>query len=154
MARHITLVFLSVLSWARGFTDCDHFHFGVICSFYPPSNIKGALPDVGTEIACQAECSITAGCGNFTFERFTSGGSQCFLFHSCNTSELSCGQDPDCLLSVSGPVSPDITEACCDAFTDSACGRDSELAEIFHVLTAEQCQELCRDELLLLDTTG
>ena len=92
------------------------------------------------------ECSLTEGCGNFTYEVFMFGGSECFLFNSCDINSISCSNDSDCKMSVSGPRSPDIMESCCDVFKDSACERESEIGEIFNVLTEEMCQNLCRDE--------
>ena len=137
---------LHVLHLGRGLTDCDAFHYDGLCYLYPPSNILGAIPDLDSEIACQVECSLTEGCGNFTYELFMSGGSECFLFGSCDISNITSSIDSDCRMSVSGPRSPDIMESCCDVFKDSACERESEIGEIFNVLTEEMCQNLCRDE--------
>ena len=70
------------------------------------------------------------GCGNFTYEVFMSGGSECFLFSSCDINSISCSNDSDCKMSVSGPRSPDIMESCCDVYKDSACERENEIGEI------------------------
>ena len=137
---------LHLLRLVRGLTDCDDFYYDGLCYLYPPSNILGAIPDLDSEIACQVECNLTEGCGNFTYEVFMSGGSECFLFNSCDMNSISCSNDSDCKMSVSGPRSPDIMESCCDVFKDSACERESEIGEIFNVLTEEMCQNLCRDE--------
>ena len=49
-------------------------------------------------------------------------------------------------MSVSGPVAPLISEACCDAFANSACDSQDQISEVFDVPSAKMCQELCRDD--------
>merc|ERR1719320_780909 len=101
----IVVVQFYFLYYVRGLTDCDAFHYDGLCSFDPPSNILGAISNTDSEIACQVECSLTEGCGNFTYELFMSGGSECFLFNSCDMNSISRSNDSDCRMPVSGPRS-------------------------------------------------
>ena len=141
MVPLVPLFFLfSVSTIVSGSSDCDYFEYGAMCSLQPTSNVLWIIPDLDSENKCQEECTQVSGCKNFTFKRFSSGDSGCILLRSCDTNSTTCAMDPDCSMAVSGPVSPLITDACCDTFRDAACDREFEITEIFDVYSDQICQ--------------
>merc|ERR1719334_1099111 len=120
---------------------CASFEYGVQCSLYPYSNVLDIIPSLENELQCQEACRTTTECNFFTYEQFQIGGSDCFLFRVCDSNTTStCTEDPDCKMSVSGPVSPTIDDACCDQFNRIACDIQNALDQIFHVGEEELCQ--------------
>merc|ERR1712142_1200645 len=65
-------------------TECDEFKTGVLCPLYPLENIVGVISNVKDEVECQEECTRVSGCQFFTYEVFTIGTSECFLFNKCH----------------------------------------------------------------------
>merc|ERR1711915_1113644 len=127
-------------------TGCDNFHYNSLCLLSPADNILDVNPNTESEIQCQEECSRLQGCSFFTYERFASGSSDCFLFKECDLNKTaSCDGKPECSLAVSGPVSPAMTEACCSAFAKKACPSQNEISQAFDVHGEQICQNLCRD---------
>ena len=127
-------------------SECDKFQSGLLCSLYPADNILGLLTDVEDEIRCQKECIQLDGCEFFTFEEFTSGNSDCFLFSNCNPNDtIPCIEKPECGSSVSGPSKPQITDSWCSDFIKAACPMEFQIDEVFEVESANLCQNICRD---------
>ena len=127
-------------------TECNEFGNGVLCPLYPLENIVGVISNVKDEVECQEECTLVSGCQFFTYEVFTKGTSECFLFNECRVNETSsCKETSDCEISISGPVTPSITTSCCSTFSNTACSKDYEIDEIFDIHNEEICQNLCRD---------
>jgi len=140
-----TLLFFVVKSIFAS-AECDDFKNGVLCPLYPLENIVGVISNVKDEVECQEECTRVSGCQFFTYEVFTKGTSECFLFSDCRVNETSsCKETSDCEISISGPVTPSITTSCCSTFSNTACSKDYEIDEIFDIFDEEICQNLCRD---------
>ena len=110
----------------------------------------------------QEECADTAGCNYFMFLEFTTEGNttrittgfttggttNCFLLRSCNTDSTSaCSDQPDCMMAISGPVSPSLTDSCCQEFEEVRCEAEHEVGHEFDVSGEWVCQQLCRHEL-------
>ena len=126
--------------------QCDLFHRGLVCSLDPFTNIVGTVFDLKSELDCQQECASNSDCNYFMFTTFTNNRpSDCFLLTECKTNTTSCENTPDCSLSITGPKTPSITEACCGEFQDVICEGESEIGHFYGAAEAAECQSLCRD---------
>ena len=97
----------------------------------------------------QGECVDTPGCNYFMFLEFTPGGdTECFLLRACDAdSTSSCADQPDCQMAISGPVTPPLTDSCCQEFQEVRCEDEYEVGHSFEVSGERACQRLCRREL-------
>ena len=96
----------------------------------------------------KVECVETSGCEFFMFVEFTTGTTDCFLLRSCEANSTSaCSDEPDCLMAVSGPVTPSLVDSCCEEFEDVQCDPKYEVGHESEVFGEQACQQLCRDEL-------
>ena len=112
------------------------------------SNVLQTIPSLENESWCQAECVNTPGCNFFMFIRFkdpASHSSSCFLLQDCQTDSSSCSDDPSCLTSTIGPVSPPILDACCSDLAGMTCQDEFIIGREESVFTAEECEQLCMD---------
>ena len=127
--------------------DCDLFEYGHFCSLDPMSNIIQTIPSLENESRCQAECVNTPACSFFMFIRFKDAASHssCFLLQDCQTDSSSCVDDPSCLTSTIGPVSPPIMDACCFDLGGMTCQDEFVIGREENVFTNEECQQLCID---------
>ena len=123
----------------------------------------------------QEECVDTPGCNSFMFLEFTTGGNatgnetgfttgenttggntmgfttrrmtNCFLLRSCDIDSTSaCADQPDCQMAISGPVSPSLTDSCCQEFQEIQCEDEYEVGHKFDVSGEWMCQQLCRHQ--------
>ena len=106
----------------------------------------------------QEECADTAGCNYLMFLEFTTEGNttrnttggttNCFLLRSCEADSTSaCADQPDCQMAISGPVSPPLTESCCQEFQEVRCEAEHEVRHEFDVSGEWTCQQMCRHDL-------
>ena len=144
----IILVVLNHIVTSVSSIDCDLFQYGPFCSLDPMSNIIQTIPSLENESKCQAECTNTAHCNFFMFIRFKDAASHssCFLLQDCQTnSSSSCTDDPSCLTSTIGPVSPPILDACCSDLAGMTCQDEFIVGQEESVFTIEECRQLCID---------
>ena len=129
-----------------GTTDeCDRFHYGDLSALYPASNIVDMYPDLNNEVECQNQCGVNALCNQFMFQRFTTGHTGCFLLQECMINTVSCVDTPDCQMSILGPKTPSLTDACCQDLEDETCEMEFEIGHFYDVVDVSECQRLCRD---------
>ena len=126
--------------------QCDLFQSGLLCSL-DISNILAAISGLENESVCQEQCALPdSNCNFFMFIEFESRESECFLLTDCNaTNVTTCSTTPDCRLSITGPKTPKITDACCDQFEEVTCEIESEIGHFYQVGEASECQNICRD---------
>ena len=148
LVSSIILILLNHIVTSVSSIDCDLFEYGPLCSLHPMSNVLQTIPSLENESWCQAECVNTPGCNFFMFIRFkdpASHSSSCFLLQDCQTDSSSCSDDPSCLTSTIGPVSPPILDACCSDLAGMTCQDEFIIGREESVFTAEECQQLCMD---------
>ena len=132
-----------VSSSSSSVSQCDQFSYNTVCDL-SYSNLLNAILDLEDEIQCQSECQALPDCTNFSWLKLQSAGtSKCVLLNSCNSTEDCAG---DCLMSVSGPVSPSLTDTCCTDLGNIICDYKDEVGQVGGVQSDQECQNECRDE--------
>ena len=135
-----------VSSFSSPVAQCDQFSYNAVC-YLSYSNILTAIPHLEDEVRCQSECQALPDCTHFSWLKLESAGtSKCVLLDSCNSTEDCAG---DCLMSVSGPVSPSLAESCCDDLGNIICNFEDEVGQVVGVQYDQECQNECRAVSLL-----